>query len=178
MVKTKTKKYRGHGTHGRGRKHGRGKGLRGGKGNAGLHKHKYASTVILEKQGVLVFGQRGFKRPTGTVFADVVINVGELAERFPGTTTINLGEHGYTKLLGAGDAPKGVTVTVEAAAKGAIEKLQASGGKVTTSRPKHVPKPPKAAAGGKGAAAPAKAPAAPAKAPAAPKPPAPAKPKA
>ncbi|HER45545.1 MAG TPA: 50S ribosomal protein L15, partial [Thermoplasmatales archaeon] len=29
-------------THGKGKKGGRGAGLRGGKGNAGLHKHKFS----------------------------------------------------------------------------------------------------------------------------------------
>src|SRR5688572_4914699 len=103
MGKTRTKKDRGSGTHGRGRKGGRGKGLRGGSGNAGLHKHKYASTVIREAQGIEMFGHAGFKRPKGTIMADSTINVGDLAEAFKGQTTIDLGAAGFTKLLGAGD---------------------------------------------------------------------------
>jgi large subunit ribosomal protein L15 len=134
MGKTKTKKFRGSGRHGRGRKGGRGKGLRGGSGNAGLHKHKYASTVIREAQGIQMFGHRGFKRPQSTLFADATINVGELPERFRGQTAIDLGAHGFTKLLGAGEVAAAFQVTVEAASAGAVEKIQAAGGKVTTSR--------------------------------------------
>lgn len=164
MGKTKTKKFRGSARHGRGRKGGRGKGLRGGTGNAGLHKHKYASTVIKEAQGIQMFGRRGFKRPTGTVLADVVLNVGDLAQRFPGTTTIDLGAHGVTKLLGAGEAPRGLQVTVEAASEQAIGKVQAAGGKVTTTRAKAAPKAAPAKSGPKAgpSAPPAKAPAPPA----------------
>jgi|GEM_PF-63125 len=134
MGKTKTKKFRGSGRHGRGRKGGRGKGLRGGSGNAGLHKHKYASTVIKEAQGIQMFGHRGFKRPQSTLVADATINVGELGQRFGGQATIDLGTHGFTKLLGAGEVTVPLQVTVEAASAGAREKIQAAGGKVTTSR--------------------------------------------
>lgn len=134
MGKTKTKKFRGSGRHGRGRKGGRGKGLRGGSGNAGLHKHKYASTVIKEAQGIEMFGHRGFKRPKGTIFADATMNVGDLAERFPGQSSLDLGAHGITKLLGAGSVVHPVRVTVEAASASAVEKIQAKGGTVTTSR--------------------------------------------
>ena len=42
---SKTDKYRGSRTHGRGKKAGRGAGKRGGKGNAGLLKHKYISII-------------------------------------------------------------------------------------------------------------------------------------
>lgn len=164
MGKTKTKKFRGSGRHGRGRKGGRGKGLRGGSGNAGLHKHKYASTVIREAQGIQMFGHRGFKRPQSTLFADATINVGELAERFRGQTSIDLGAHGFTKLLGAGEVALPVQVTVEAASSGAVEKIQAAGGKVTTSRAPWPGRKSKAAAAPKGGE---KAPAAPAKAAAA-----------
>jgi len=180
MVKTKTKKFRGSGRHGRGRKGGRGKGLRGGKGNAGLHKHKYATTVKWQQEGYFHFGRVGIKPVEVQGRPDSVINVGDLAATFPDKTSVDLGQHGYTKLLGGGDVPKAFTVTVEAASASAIEKVQAKGGKVTTSRVKKEKKP-KAPA--KGAPVPAKGgapaaqpkPAAPAQAkPAAPKPAAPA----
>lgn len=159
MGKTKTKKFRGSGRHGRGRKGGRGKGLRGGSGNAGLHKHKYASTVIKEAQGIQMFGHVGFKRPFGTVFADATLNVSDLTQRFTGQKEVDLGAHGYTKLLGAGTITVPMTVHVEAASAGAVQKVKAAGGNVVTTRPKHVPKPPKAAAApGKPEAKPASAP--------------------
>ena len=158
MGKTKTKKFRGGGRHGRGRKAGRGKGLRGGKGNAGLHKHKYATTVKWQAEGYFHFGRVGIKPVEVQGVADSVINVGDLHMRFPDQNNLDLAQHGITKLLGAGDVPGAVTVTVEAASASAIEKIKAKGGSVTTSRVKKVKKP-KAPA--KGAPAPAKAPAAP-----------------
>lgn len=147
MGKTKTRKFRGSARHGRGRKGGRGKGLRGGKGNAGLHKHKYATTVIKEAQGIEMFGHRGFKRPQGAALYDVAINVGDLVARFPGQTTLNLGEHGYTKLLGGGPVAGRYQITVEAASAQAIEKVTKAGGRVETTRPKKQPKPPAAKKG-------------------------------
>ncbi len=132
--RTKTKKFRGSARHGRGRKGGRGKGLRGGKGNAGLHKHKYASTVKMENAGILVFGKHGFKRPKNTVYADRTINVGDLEFRFPGKSTLDLGAEGFTKLLGAGDVTRALTVSVDAASEGAVEKVKAKGGNVQTTR--------------------------------------------
>lgn len=141
MGKTKTRKFRGSGRHGRGRKHGRGKGLRGGSGNAGLHKHKYATTVIKEAQGIEMFGHRGFKRPAGASLYDVAINVGDVADRFPGENAIDLGAHGITKLLGGGIPRGALAITVDAASAGAIEKVQKAGGKVTTTRVRKEPKP-------------------------------------
>ena len=163
MGKTKTKKFRGSGKHGRGRKAGRGKGLRGGKGNAGLHKHKYATTVKWQAEGYFHFGRVGIKPVEVQGVADSVINVGDLAMRFPNQTNLDLAQHGITKLLGAGDVPGAVTVKVEAASASAIEKIKAKGGNVTTSRVKKEKKP-KAPAKGAPAPAPAKA-----QAPAAPK---------
>lgn len=153
MGKTKTKRFRGSGKHGRGRKAGRGKGLRGGKGNAGLHKHKYATTVKWQAEGYFHFGRVGIKPVEVQGVADTVINVGDLAMRFPNQTNLDLAQHGITKLLGAGDVPGAVTITVEAASASAIEKVKAKGGNVTTSRVKKEKKP-KAPA--KGAPAPAK----------------------
>lgn len=144
MVKTRAKKYRGHREHGRGKKAGRGKGLRGGTGNAGLHKHKFTLTILKEKQGIRMFGRYGFKRPPGQVFADATLNVGELATKFAGQSSVDLAEHGYTKLLGAGQVPSKVDVKVEAASAKAVEKIQAAGGSVTTTRKKKEPKSKKA----------------------------------
>jgi large subunit ribosomal protein L15 len=159
MGKTKTKKFRGGGRHGRGRKAGRGKGLRGGKGNAGLHKHKFATTVKWQLEGYFHFGRIGMKPVEVQGVADEVLNVGDLPVKFPGQASIDLGKAGFTKLLGAGDIRSPLQVTVEAASASAIKKIEAAGGKVQTSRKKKEPKP--------------KAPAKGAPAPAAPKPAAP-----
>ena len=60
MVRKRTKKYRGSRTHGRGKKAGRGAGLKGGKGNAGLHKHRFTYMI---KYMPNHFGRRGFVPP-------------------------------------------------------------------------------------------------------------------
>lgn len=172
MGKTKTKKFRGSGRHGRGRKAGRGKGLRGGKGNAGLHKHKYATTVKWQQEGYFHFGRVGIKPVEVQGEADTVINVGDLDQRWPGAAQVNLGEHGITKLLGSGTIKRPVSVVVEAASASAVEKVKAAGGAVQTSRVKKEKKP-AAKPGTPAKAAPAPAAAAPKASPPAAKPGAP-----
>ena len=127
MVKNKTKKYRGSRTHGRGKKAGRGAGLKGGRGNAGLHKHKY---MYMLKYMPDHFGRRGFKRPQELIKEDKTINVGLLEERFPNVKEINLEEKGFDKLLGAGVVNKPLVIKVPKASKRAIEKIESKGGKV------------------------------------------------
>ena len=129
MVRTKTKKFRGSARHGRGYKGGRGAGQRGGRGNAGLHKHKYMHMLKYMPDH---FGVHGFKRPPGVTYKEKVINVGQLAELFPGKKTINLTEAGYDKLLGAGHIPISVHVTVKKATPTATEKIKGQGGEVKT----------------------------------------------
>jgi len=55
---SRTKKFRGTRTHGRGKKAGRGAGLHGGTGNAGLHKHKVQYMLKFMPDH---FGRHGFK---------------------------------------------------------------------------------------------------------------------
>ncbi len=64
MAKRKVKKFRGSRTHGKGRnRRNRGGGCRGGRGNAGVHKHKYIKFIKLAKEGLYQFGKYGFTRP-------------------------------------------------------------------------------------------------------------------
>ncbi len=64
MPKKKVKKFRGSRTHGKGRnRRNRGAGCRGGRGNAGVHKHKYLKFIKLAKLGLYQFGKYGFTRP-------------------------------------------------------------------------------------------------------------------
>ena len=129
MTRKKTKKFRGSMTHGRGKKAGRGAGLRGGRGNAGLSKHRIMHLNKYMPNDS--FGAYGFKRPQGSTTDNSVINVGKLAEQFPEKTTINLTEEGYDKLLGGGSVSKAFTVTVKQASEAAIEKIKENGGEVT-----------------------------------------------
>jgi len=129
LARRKTKKFRGSMTHGRGKKGGRGAGLRGGRGNAGLHKHRY---MYMLKYMPDHFGSHGFKRPQNLIKKDKTINVGELEEKFPGKKTIDLTKEGYDKVLGAGKVDISLKLTVKTASQKAIEKIKDKGGEIKT----------------------------------------------
>ena len=114
-------------TCGRGKKGGRGAGLRGGKGNAGLLKHKW---MHMTKYMPDHFGSHGFKRHQSIIKDDKIINVGDLEEKFPGKKEINLTEEGFDKLLGGGKIATKIKVTVNSASEKAIAKIQEIGGEV------------------------------------------------
>jgi len=137
---SRTEKFRGKRTHGRGHKSGRGAGIRGGRGNAGLLKHKYMSVILHMPPNY--FGRHGFKRPQSVVSSNVVINLNSIEEKIQqfiesGSATkdgdiyrINLTELGYDKLLGTGTINIPVEITVHSASLGAVSKVEAAGGKV------------------------------------------------
>ena len=127
LAKTKTKKFRGSMTHGRGKKGGRGAGLRGGRGNAGLLKHRY---MYMVKNMPDHFGKHGFKRPHSILKRDITINVGQLEERFPGKNNIDLSKEGFDKLLGGGSLNSKLKIQVNSASEKAIEKIKNKGGEV------------------------------------------------
>ncbi len=124
-------------THGRGKKAGRGAGLRGGRGNAGLSKHRY---MYMLKNMPDHFGRHGFKRPRSIVKKDKVINVGELEERYPSKKTINLTDEGFDKLLGGGKISTKIKITVNSASEKAVEKIKEQGGEVILPEPEFVEK--------------------------------------
>ena len=127
MARKKTKKFRGSMTHGKGKKGGRGAGLRGGRGNAGLIKHKYMHMIKYMPDH---FGKHGFKRPQGIIKRDKTINVGELEEKFPGKKDIDLNKEGFDKLLGSGNLKSKLKIKVNSASEKAIEKIKEKGGEV------------------------------------------------
>jgi len=114
-------------THGRGKKGGRGAGLRGGRGNAGLHKHKYMHMLKYMPDH---FGDYGFKRPPSAVKKVKAINVGQLEELFPGKKEVDLGKEGYDKLLGGGTIKTKLKIKVDNASQKAVEKIEGKGGEV------------------------------------------------
>lgn len=136
---SRTSKFRGSRTHGRGKKAGRGAGLRGGRGNAGLHKHKWLSIVKYDPDH---FGHHGFKRPQSVVGSKVTINLSEVEQALPalskdgfaeekdGKWTVDLTKMGVDKLLGSGRISKPITIKVAEASASAEEKLKAVGGKL------------------------------------------------
>ena len=114
-------------THGRGKKGGRGSGLRGGKGNAGLNKHKFMHMIKYMPDH---FGRYGFKRPQSIIHKNITINVGDLEGKFPGKKTIDLTKEGYDKLLGSGNVNSKYNITVAQASEKAIEKIKEKEGEV------------------------------------------------
>ena len=136
---SRTKKFRGYRTHGRGKKSGRGAGIIGGHGMAGYGK---TGKIGMLKEDRNYFGRHGFKRPQCTVEANRTINVGELSEKIETFVTmgfaakegdaykLNLTEAGIDKLLGNGNIDFAVNVTVESISEKAREKIEAAGGSI------------------------------------------------
>ncbi|MCK5559417.1 MAG: uL15 family ribosomal protein [Thermoplasmata archaeon] len=136
---SRTKKFRGSRTHGRGRKAGRGAGLRGGRGMAGLHKHRFMHMLKYYPDH---FGRRGFKRPPGTRGAKRCMNLMELEEALPrlleggmanrreGYVHIDLSKIGIDKLLAKGRVTTKLKVEVEETSGKAKAKIEGAGGQV------------------------------------------------
>jgi len=108
-------------------------GMKGGRGKAGMHKHKWSYTI---KYAPEHFGKHGFKsllKPMREVNVDELkkfISKGlyELGEN--GVPIINLSKLGYGKLLGKGNITVKLNVVVEKASRKAAEKIRELGGKV------------------------------------------------
>jgi len=135
----KFKKFRGHRTYGTGsHKKARGGGSRGGRGLAGLHKHKWSYTV---KYAPEHFGRHGFKRPEEMVEKIKAINLKELdqlaekflkekiAEKEDDKIKIDVSKLGYKKVLGSGQINKPLIVEAKYFSKSAIKKIEQAGGK-------------------------------------------------
>jgi large subunit ribosomal protein L15 len=136
---SRTKKLRGSRTHGRGAKAGRGAGKRGGRGNAGVWKHKVMS---MYKYDPGHFGRRGFKRPQKVVSAKITMNVGEVQENLEtlirdgfatkeeGKMAIDLTRMGIDKLLGTGRVSTPMQIVVPEISRVAREKIEEAGGEI------------------------------------------------
>ena len=136
---SRTKKFRGYRTHGRGKKSGRGAGIIGGHGQAGLGKTGKIGMLKYDRDH---FGRHGFKRPQCMVEANRTLNVGELGEQVERFVSmgfaskegdvynVNLTEAGIDKLLGSGNIDIKVNVTVADASEKARFKIEAVGGSV------------------------------------------------
>ncbi len=129
---SRTRKFRGLRTHGRGIKAGRGAGKQGGRGNAGLHKYKFKSMLIYAP---MHFGRHGFKRPPEIVEHPLAVNVGALDRLVPelkvagaltesgGTRIADLSKIGVDRLLGGGTPTGTWKVFVAHASDHAKEKV-------------------------------------------------------
>lgn len=126
---SRTNKFRGRcRTHGRGHKAGRGAGKRGGRGNAGINKHRVMTRI---KYMPKHWGMHGFNRDPSLRKVNVTCNVSELENMERDGDSINLTEMGIDKLLGSGQIKTALNVTVEAASPKAIAKVEAAGGSVS-----------------------------------------------
>lgn len=130
VLKFRGKRSYGYGSH---KKH-RGGGSRGGRGKAGMHKHKWSYTVKYDPDH---FGKKGFKRPYAEYKRHVPINLRQLEIIANGKKNIDVKEFGYTKVLGNGKLSSAMEITARAFSKKAIEKIEAAGGKaVISEKPK------------------------------------------
>ena len=125
---SKANKHRGRcRTHGRGHKAGRGAGKRGGRGNAGMNKHRVMTRI---KYMPGHWGMHGFNRAPSLRTVYVTCNVSDLERMADGEDSVNLTEMGIDKLLGSGRISTALTVTVEEWSARAAEKISAAGGSI------------------------------------------------
>ena len=139
----RTEKFRGSRTHGRGKKAGRGAGKRGGRGNAGLHKHKYITVVKFDPTH---FGRHGFTRPKlPSEKTTITINVGQLeghldtfldkgiAKKVGKRIEVDLSLAKIDKLLGSGRLQTPLKIKVDCASERAKTKVEDAGGEILLS---------------------------------------------
>lgn len=125
----KVRKLRGSRTHGWGQvgQH-RKSGRKGGRGKAGLHKHKWSWTV---KYAPNHFSRDSLKPKRGSK-PRKWINLTQLEElsHKQNTSEINLTNLGYDKLLGSGEVKAPLKVVVKSYTKQAKSKIEAAGGQI------------------------------------------------
>ena len=128
-MKEKTRKYRGSGTFGKGKKGNRGGGSRGGRGRAGFHKHKYIHLLKYEPDA---YGRHGFKSKRDNKMKTEAINLAKVVEKYGDLEIVDLKHEGYDKLLGKGNVEKPFKIVVAQASQRAREKVEAAGGSIIT----------------------------------------------
>jgi large subunit ribosomal protein L15 len=150
---SRTRKFRGLRTHGRGIKAGRGAGKQGGRGNAGLHKYKFKSMLIYAPDH---FGRHGFVRPDAVTERPTALNVGELEAFVPlleaagalareGEAYVaDLTKAGVDRLLGGGRTARPWKVKVAYASRHAREKVSVVAPEPAAPAPAAKPPPPPA----------------------------------
>lgn len=114
----------GQGSH---KKH-RGAGSRGGRGMAGLKKHKKSWMIRYEPNH---FGKRGFKIPPRAKKEIKIItlrDIDTLAKKL-NKTEINLSEFGYDKVLSTGKITQALTIKAKKFVEKAKQKIENAGGK-------------------------------------------------
>ena len=125
----KVRRMRGSHTHGWGakKKH-RGAGSRGGRGQAGMMKHKKSWMIENDPQH---FGGRGFKIPMEVRNSEKSITLKDLdiLARNLRKTEINISEFGYDKVLSNGKLTQPLTIKAKKFVERAKKKIEEAGGK-------------------------------------------------
>jgi len=125
----KSGKFRGSKTHGWGskKKH-RGAGSRGGRGNAGLMKHKKSLAVV---KYIGHIGKRGFKINKEAKKTTKTINLKnlDLLALKLNKSELNLNKIGFSKVLSTGKLTQALTVKAKTFTPKARAKIEESGGK-------------------------------------------------
>ena len=115
-------------THGRGHKAGRGAGKRGGRGLAGINKHRVMTRI---KYMPNHWGMHGFNRDPSLRTVYVTCNVSDLEGMAKGEKSVDLTAMGIDKLLGSGRINTALTVNVGEWSARAAEKVSAAGGSLS-----------------------------------------------
>lgn len=117
----------------------RGAGHRGGRGQAGGHKHHWSWMVINDPKH---FGKYGFKRPQKTIKKVNPVNLSYLDEKSEellekglankenDSIIIDVTQLGYNKVLGSGRITKPLTIKAPEFSASAESKIQEAGGEV------------------------------------------------
>ncbi|MDI6702385.1 uL15m family ribosomal protein [Methanothermobacter wolfeii] len=115
----------------------RGAGHRGGRGQAGGHKHHWSWIVKYDPKH---FGKYGFKRPQKLIKRPETVNLAYLDEKIPellesgvaveenGMIVIDVTELGFEKVLGSGRLTRPVHVKAYEFSESAAEKIEEAGG--------------------------------------------------
>ena len=124
----KVTKQRGSKSHGWGskKKH-RGAGSRGGRGQAGLMKHKKSWMVQNDPEH---FGRSGFTVPKNKRIRAVNLRDIELIAGKMGLKEVDVSLFGFEKVLSSGKITKPLTVKAKKFVAKAKEKIEAAGGKI------------------------------------------------
>ena len=126
----KVSRMRGSKTHGWGmkKKH-RGAGSRGGRGKAGMLKHKKSWRIRYDPD--YLRKTKGFKLPYEVKVQIKAITLKDLdiLARKLGKTEIDVSEHGYNKVLSTGKVTQPLTIKANKIVAKAKEKIEEAGGK-------------------------------------------------
>lgn len=129
------RKFRGRRTYHGSHKKWRGGGSRGGRGAAGLHKHKWSWIVKYDKDHFGRFVNKRFNPRVKAVNVDFLDKKAEtflkqkIAEKDGDAIKINVLKLGYGKVLGGGKVTHALIVESKLFSKTAEEKLVKAGGK-------------------------------------------------